>query len=165
MYSDYEILVSNVSLKYFLPFWGLSHSENSGWSEESKENDKSLGLTWLEEAWWRPRENSEMGSLTGPSLPRSQQHKTNQNWLEFLGKRKSRKSWRSVSHSVVSNSLWPRGLLPSRLLCPWSFWGKHTECVAISLSRGSSRPRDLTRVSWTGRPILHCEAMGSPTSI
>ena len=28
------------------------------------------------------------------------------------------------SHSVVSDSLWPHGLQPSRLLCPWDFPGK-----------------------------------------
>ena len=28
--------------------------------------------------------------------------------------------------SVVSNSLWPHGLLPTRLLCPWNFPGKNT---------------------------------------
>ena len=26
-----------------------------------------------------------------------------------------------LSHSVVSDSLWPRGLQPARLLCPWEF--------------------------------------------
>ena len=29
-------------------------------------------------------------------------------------------------HSVVSDSLGPRGLGPTRLLCPWDFPGKHT---------------------------------------
>ena len=29
-------------------------------------------------------------------------------------------------HSVVSNSLWPHGLWPIRLLCPWNFPGKNT---------------------------------------
>ena len=28
--------------------------------------------------------------------------------------------------SVVSDSLWPHGLKPTRLLCPWKFPGKHT---------------------------------------
>ena len=42
--------------------------------------------------------------------------------------------------------LWPHGLQPARLLCPWDFPGKNT-VVAISTSRGSSRPRDWTRVS------------------
>ena len=41
------------------------------------------------------------------------------------------------SHSVVSNSLQPHGLLQARIL----------EWVAISFSRGSSRPRDWTQVS------------------
>ena len=45
-----------------------------------------------------------------------------------------------LSHSVVSNSLWPHGLKPARLLGP-------LEWVAISFSRGSSRPRDQTHVS------------------
>ena len=34
-----------------------------------------------------------------------------------------------VSHSITSNSLWPHGLQPARLLCPWRFsrqeyWGE-----------------------------------------
>ena len=28
-------------------------------------------------------------------------------------------------HSVMSNSLWPHGLQPARLLCPWNFSGKN----------------------------------------
>ena len=30
-----------------------------------------------------------------------------------------------VSHSVMSNSLWPNGLYPTRLPCPWDFPGKN----------------------------------------
>ena len=30
------------------------------------------------------------------------------------------------SHSVVSDSVWPHGLQPTRLLCPWDFPGKST---------------------------------------
>ena len=30
------------------------------------------------------------------------------------------------SRSVMSNSLWPHGLQPTRLLCPWDFPGKST---------------------------------------
>ena len=33
----------------------------------------------------------------------------------------------SESRSVMSNSLWPREQLPTRLLCPWNFPGKHTK--------------------------------------
>ena len=43
-----------------------------------------------------------------------------------------------VSHSIMSNSLQPHGLLPTRLLCPWNSPGKNigVEWVAISFSRG-----------------------------
>ena len=39
---------------------------------------------------------------------------------------KSRKNSESVSCSVMSYSLQPHGLLPTRLLCPWNFQGKNT---------------------------------------
>ena len=32
----------------------------------------------------------------------------------------------SDSRSVISDSVWPRGLQPARLLCPWDFPGKDT---------------------------------------
>ena len=35
-----------------------------------------------------------------------------------------------------------------RLLCPWNSPGKNTGVVATSSSRGSSRPRDRTHVSY-----------------
>ena len=31
-----------------------------------------------------------------------------------------------VSHSVMSNSLWPHGLQPASFLCPWNSLGKNT---------------------------------------
>ena len=34
--------------------------------------------------------------------------------------------WKKWSRSVVSNSLRPHGLWPTRLLCPWDFPGKST---------------------------------------
>ena len=46
----------------------------------------------------------------------------------------------------MSNSLRPHRLWPTRLLRPWDSPGKNTGVVAISLSRGSSRPRDRTWV-------------------
>ena len=33
----------------------------------------------------------------------------------------------SISRSVMSNSLWPHGLWPTRFLCPWNSPGKNTE--------------------------------------
>ena len=46
----------------------------------------------------------------------------------------------------MSDSLWPHGLWPPRLLRSWDFPGKNT---AISFSRGSSQLRDQTWVSCT----------------
>ena len=54
--------------------------------------------------------------------------------------------------------LWPPGLQPARLLCPWDFPGKNTGVVAISFSTESSWPRDQTHVSCIGMQILYHEA-------
>ena len=65
-----------------------------------------------------------------------------------------------ASRSVLSNSSWPQGLYLARLLYPWDFPGKNIGVVAISSSRGSSRPRDRTRVSCVsciGRRVLYHE--------
>ena len=43
--------------------------------------------------------------------------------------------------------LWPHGLHPSRLLCPWISQAEVLERVVISSCRGSSWPRDWTCVS------------------
>ena len=56
--------------------------------------------------------------------------------------------FRSVNHSVRSDSLQLHGLQPTRLLCPWDSPGKNTGCVAISFSRGSSWPRNWAYVSY-----------------
>ena len=55
----------------------------------------------------------------------------------------------SVSHSVVSDSLWPHGLWSSSFLCLWNSPGKNTGVVAIPFSKGSSWPRDQAHISWT----------------
>ena len=52
-----------------------------------------------------------------------------------------------VSHSVMSDSLWPHGLKPTRLLCPWNSQAGILEWVAMPFSSGSSRPRDRNFVS------------------
>ena len=51
--------------------------------------------------------------------------------------------------SVISTSLWPHGLQPTRLLCPWDFPGKSTGVGCHFLLQGSSWPRDGTQVSCT----------------
>ena len=42
----------------------------------------------------------------------------------------------SVSHSVMSDSLQPHGLQPSRLLCPWNSQGKNTGVGSHSFLQG-----------------------------
>ena len=51
--------------------------------------------------------------------------------------------------SVMPDSLWPFGLYPTRLLCPWDFPGKNTGvgCLQVSSSRGFSWPSNQTRIS------------------
>ena len=51
------------------------------------------------------------------------------------------------SRSVVSDSLWPHGRRSLAGYNRWDFPGKNIGGVAISFCRGSSRPRDRTRVS------------------
>jgi len=52
-----------------------------------------------------------------------------------------------VSCSVMSNCLWPHGLGPTRLLCPWILQAKILAWVAIPFSREYFQPRDRTQVS------------------
>ena len=51
------------------------------------------------------------------------------------------------SRSVMSDSLRPRGLQPTRFLHPWDFLGKNTGEGCHYLLQRSSRPRDWTQVS------------------
>ena len=64
----------------------------------------------------------------------------------------------TLSHSVVSDSLWPMAYSPARLPCPWNFPGKYTGVACLFYTRGSSQPRDWTQVSCIsciGRWILY----------
>ena len=49
-----------------------------------------------------------------------------------------------VTHSVVSDSLQPRGLLPTSLLGPWDFSGQNNGVGCHFLLRGFCWPRDQT---------------------
>ena len=66
------------------------------------------------------------------------------------------------SRSVVSDSLRPRGLQPTRLLCPWESPGTNTGVGCHSFSRGSSRPRDQTRSPALEADTLTSEPSGKP---
>ena len=69
-------------------------------------------------------------------------------------------------HWVASVALWPHRLSPTRLFCPWDSPGKNTcqpkmQWVAISFSRGSSRPRDWPWVSCPAGKFFTTEAPGN----
>ena len=67
-----------------------------------------------------------------------------------------------VSRSVVSDSLRPHGLQPTRLLCPWNSSSKNTGVSCHSLLQVPNpgiEPRSLT-----SRQILYCLSYwGSPS--
>ena len=48
----------------------------------------------------------------------------------------SQKESECVSHSVLSDSLQPHRLWPTRLLCPWDFPGKNTRVGCHPLPQG-----------------------------
>ena len=50
------------------------------------------------------------------------------------------------SYSGVSDSLWPHGLQPTKLLCQWDTQVRILEWGAVSSSRGSSWLMDQTRI-------------------
>ena len=73
-----------------------------------------------------------------------------------------------LSHSVVSESLRPHGLEPSRFLCPWNFPGKNTGMGCHFLLQGSlpnwgTEPTSLESPAFAGDslPLHH---IGSPSA-
>ena len=59
-------------------------------------------------------------------------------------------SCESVRVSVASDSLWPHGLHPTRLLCPWGFPGKNTGVGCHFLLQGIFPTQGLNP------RLLHC---------
>ena len=55
-----------------------------------------------------------------------------------------------MNHSVVSDSLRPRGLQPTRLLCPWDFPGKNTGAGCHFLLQGIFPTQE------SNPGLLHC---------
>ena len=63
--------------------------------------------------------------------------------------------------SIVSNSLWPHGLSPTRLLCVWDFSRQEYWSGLPFPSPGNLPTRDWTHisgVSYVGRRVLYCWA-------
>ena len=54
-----------------------------------------------------------------------------------------------LSHSVMSSSLWPHGLLPTRLLCPWDSPSKNTGVGCHSLLQG------IFLTQWLNQHLLY----------
>ena len=72
---------------------------------------------------------------------------------------------RSVA-SVVSDSLWPHGLQPSRLLCSWDSAGKNIGVGCHALHQGTFRTQGsnphLLRLLCYRRILYHWATGGSP---
>ena len=62
----------------------------------------------------------------------------------------------SVLHSVVSNSLRPHGLQPTRLLCPWNSLGKSIGVDCHSFLQGIFLTQGLNTGLLHCRQILYC---------
>ena len=60
-----------------------------------------------------------------------------------------------VSCSVMSDSLWPHGLQPARLLHPWDFPGKYTGVGCHGLLQGISLTQGWNPCLLIGRRILY----------
>ena len=59
-------------------------------------------------------------------------------------------------HSIMSNSLQPQGLSPSRFLCPWNFLGKNTGVACHSLLQGIFPAQGSNPGLPQYRQILYC---------
>ena len=62
------------------------------------------------------------------------------------------------SRSVMSDSLWPHGLQPTRFLCPWDFPGKNTGVGCHFLLQG------IFQAQGSNPGLLHCRQMLYPLS-
>ena len=73
---------------------------------------------------------------------------------------------KSVSHSVVSNSLHPCELYPTRLLCPWNSPGKNTGVGCHFLFQGIFPTQGLNPSLLHCRQTLyHVSHQGSPQAL
>ena len=71
-----------------------------------------------------------------------------------------------VSHSVVSASLRPHGLLPTRLVCLWDSPGMNTEVSCHFLLQGIFLTQGLNQGLLSCRQILyHLSYQGSPQTL
>ena len=91
------------------------------------------------------------GGRCGPST-------TSEGWALGTKERKKRKKEGKGSHSVLSNSLRPHGLEPTRVLCPWDFPGKNTGAGCHFLLQG------IFPIQGSNLGLLCCEQTLYPLS-
>ena len=105
-----------------------------------------------------PTDGSPPGSP--PSLRFSQQ----EHWsgLPFPSPMQESEKWK-WRHSIVSDSSWPHGLQPTRLLRPWDFPGKNTGvgCHFLLQCRKVKSEREDARSCPTLSDSMYCSPPGS----
>ena len=79
----------------------------------------------------------------------------NKPWLRGLNWFGKREKWK-WSRSVMSNSLQPHGLYPTRIFCPWNFAGKSTGVGCHFLLQGIFLTQGLNPGLPHCRQILYC---------
>ena len=122
-------------------------------------------MEFSRQEYWSGLSFPPSGDLPNPGIePRSpcrqnlcrlsQQGNPSEN-LQWMLKLKARHWWVkwSESRSVVSDSLWPHGLYPAKLLCPWDSPGKNTGVDCHALLQGifptqRSNRRLLSPLHW-----------------
>ena len=69
-----------------------------------------------------------------------------------------------LSHSVLSDSLWPHGLQPTRLLCPWGSPDKNTGVGCHFLLQGifPTWRSNLSLLHWQARSFYHWATWWKP---
>ena len=153
--------------------WGINQGFPGGASDKKLacqfRRHKRLGFDpWVEKIPWRRAAAAAAkslqscptlwdpidGSPSGSPFPGILQARTLE-WVAISFSMYESEKWK-WSRSVVSNSLRPHGLQPTRLLCPWDFLGKSTgvACLCLLWEQGvETHSNSLAwRISWTEEP-------------
>ena len=139
---------------------------------ESESHSVVLDSLWshrLYSPWNSPGQNTGVGSYflfhsifptQGSRFPTLQVDNLPSELPEKPHKWELKKS-KSESCSVVSDSLWPHGLYPARLLCPWNFPGKNIGVGCHFLLQGIFLTQDLNP---GGSPASRADSLPSEPS-
>ena len=108
--------------------------------------------------------------MTAHQAPSSLGFSRQEHWsgLPFPSPMHESEKWK-WSPSVLSNSLRPHGLQPTRLLCPWDFPGKSTGVGCHCLLHMFPSPHSENKKEWSwnkGRSLIahsyfHCAGRGT----